>query len=470
MKKLHLAIAISLMIGTTNSVLADAHSKTYSNFPVTVSGYAGDKKSSESYGGQMARHVLHTSLKSMIGESNGKANPELKKQLESYFDGIDEGRKITSPVSKDGFPIKQTIVAELSKKKNLSGKSYKGAVNGWPGNMTGKEVLSFMLDKASSSDKGYDSLTAYDYGQLFSKTAMGAIFYNQAVDNYLDELLGAKSKPNDKPYSDGAAYTGKEHVWDEAFGYFGAPANAMSLDANTAYAISKADKSVFAKADANGDGTVDLKTEMTYGHAYYAADADKGEKTNYLHDITGAFISGRQLITDAKGQKLSDDQRTKLKGFADIIKQNWEQVIAEAAYKYAGSVYKDLKTITKIMDTDGDIKTAYRDYSKHWGELKGFALALQMSGKDLGETGVNINRLIGFSPVNLTGEQVTSLDGEGNYVTSKTITLGEYMVNMAKLQGVLKDKFALKAVKNEVTDNIEALSKMLGEKESAEND
>lgn len=470
MKKLHLVIAVGLMTGATHSAIADQSIKSYSNFPVTVKGYTGDKKSSVSYGGQMARHVLHTSLKEMIGKSNGKANPILKSQLDSYFEGKDASRVITSPVSKDGFSIKQKTVAELSKDKNLSGKSYKGAVSGWPGNMTGKEVLAFMLDKASSSEKGYDSLTGYDYKQLFSKTAMGAVFYNQAVDNYLDELLSADKKPNDKAYKDGAAYTGKEHVWDEAFGYFGAPANAMTLGAKTAYNIAKSKKDVFKAADANNDGVIDLKTEMTYGHAYYAADADKSEKTNYLHNITGAFLGGRQLITDAKGNKLSDGQRNKLNEYATTIKREWEKVIAEAAFKYAGSVYKDLKKITKIMDTDGDIKTAYRDYGKHWGELKGFMLSLQMSGKDLGETGVTLNRLVGFSPVNLTGEQVTGLDANGNYVTSKTITLGEYMINMAKLQRVLKERFTLKATKNEVTDNIEALSKMLGEKESAEND
>ena len=49
---------------------------------------------------------------------------------------------------------------------------------------------------------------------------MGAVFYNQAVDNYLDEKMRADTKPNDKPYKDGACYTGKEHSWDEAFGYW----------------------------------------------------------------------------------------------------------------------------------------------------------------------------------------------------------------------------------------------------------
>jgi len=67
MNKLHLAISISLMAGATNAV-ADVQSKSYANFPVTVTAYTGDKKTSESYGGQMARHLLHTSIKKMIGE------------------------------------------------------------------------------------------------------------------------------------------------------------------------------------------------------------------------------------------------------------------------------------------------------------------------------------------------------------------------------------------------------------------
>ena len=56
-----------------------------------------------------------------------------------------------------------------------------------------------------------------NYQQLLSKFIMGAVFYSQAVDNYLDE--NGSRYPNDKPYKDGACYTGKEHSWDEAFGY-----------------------------------------------------------------------------------------------------------------------------------------------------------------------------------------------------------------------------------------------------------
>lgn len=187
--------------------------------------------------------------------------------------------------------------------------------------MTAPEVLEFMINKTSSTTKGFDPLTGYNYPQLISKFGMGAIFYNQAADNYLDEKLEAGNKPNDKPYKDGAAYTGKEHVWDEAFGYFGAPAHAMKLKAADAKNIGK--KKDIKIADANGDGVVDLYKEMIYSHASYAADADKAGKTDYLKTITKAYIDGRQLITDAKGKALTDDQRTKLKAYATTIKTNW---------------------------------------------------------------------------------------------------------------------------------------------------
>ena len=79
----------------------------------------------------------------------------------------------------------------------------------------------------------------YNYPQLISKFLMGASFYNQAVDNYLDEKLTAKNKPNDKPYKKGAYYTGKEHSWDEAFGYFGTPAHSLQLTPRQVYEIAK---------------------------------------------------------------------------------------------------------------------------------------------------------------------------------------------------------------------------------------
>ena len=439
----------------------------YGNFPVTEKSYSGKKKDSTSYTGQVARHVLHNSLKKLAGKGNGNPNPELKATMMSYYSSKDAGRKIIDPTSKGEFKVKQTMVDEISKGKNLKGKTYKGLVNGFPGQMSGPEVFEFLIDKASSSNKGFDPVTGYNYPQLISKFMMGAVFYSQAVDNYLDEKMGADNKPNNKPYKKGAHYTGKEHSWDEAFGYFGAPAHAMALNAKQAYGIAK--RKDIKVADANGDGVVDLKTEMTFAHAYYAADSDKAG-TKYMHTIVDAFIKGRQLIRDANGAALTDQQRAKLMSYVKVIKTNWERVIAEAAFKYAGSCYKDLEKLRTIVESNGDASKAFAAYGKHWGELKGFLMALETSGRSLGEAGVRMNRLVGYGPVLLGGGQVTGIDSDGNFLIGGNRSMGEYQVHMVKLQKLLGDTFKLKARKNDVTGEMDDLLKSLGSSRAAEND
>ena len=439
----------------------------YGNFPVTEKSYTGKKKDSTSYTGQVARHVLHNSLKKLAGKGNGNPNPELKATMMSYYSSKDAGRKIIDPTSKGEFKVKQTMVDEISKGKNLKGKTYKGLVNGFPGQMSGPEVFEFLIDKASSSNKGFDPVTGYNYPQLISKFMMGAVFYSQAVDNYLDEKMGADNKPNNKPYKKGAHYTGKEHSWDEAFGYFGAPAHAMALNAKQAYGIAK--RKDIKVADANGDGVVDLKTEMTFAHAYYAADSDKAG-TKYMHTIVDAFIKGRQLIRDADGAALTDEQRAKLMSYVKVIKTNWERVIAEAAFKYAGSCYKDLEKLRTIVESNGDASKAFAAYGKHWGELKGFLMALETSGRSLGEAGVRMNRLVGYGPVLLGGGQVTGIDSDGNFLIGGNRSMGEYQVHMVKLQKLLGDTFKLKARKNDVTGEMDDLLKSLGSSRAAEND
>ncbi len=464
------AAALSLVV-VSGGALADG--MVYAGFPVTVKGYQGKKTSSVSYTGQIARHALHDSLKKLAGTGNGKPNPELKARMTAYFSGKDSGRKILAPATKETFAILQSEVDAISKGKNLAGKTYKAAVAGMPNGMTGPELVAFWIDKASSANMGFDAANGYDYGQLISKFVMGAVFYNQAVDTYLDEYLGAAKKPNDQPYKKGAPYTGKEHVWDEAFGYFGTPAHTLKLTPKQVYDIAK--RKDLAAADMNGDGKVDLKTEMTFGPAYYAAgfDAsvyDKCNRTSYLHTIAKAFLDGRKLLASAKGEKLTDDQRAKLKGYAAVISENWETVLAEATFKYAGSVYKDMVKLKTIVDAKGDLAKAFRAYAKHWGELKGFSLALQTGKNNLGETATRINRMIGAGPLLLNASQVVDIDRKGNYVRDQGSDWGEYMLHMAKVQALLIEKFGVKARNNDVTGDIRALAGALGGKASAEND
>ena len=111
-----------------------------------------------------------------------------------YFKGSKDNLDIIAPKTKGDFKIMQTKLNEISKGKNLSGKTYKGVINGWPGQMTGPEVIEFMIKKAAQTKGGFDPSTGYNYPQLISKFAMGAVFYNQAVDNYLDEKMALVQK------------------------------------------------------------------------------------------------------------------------------------------------------------------------------------------------------------------------------------------------------------------------------------
>lgn len=451
---------LSLLVACSTSAMA---AQSY-EFGVTLQGYDGSATSSVSYGGQIARHALHNSLKKVAGKGD-------QAQMNTYLSSTEAGRVILDPVSKDGFPVKQSKIDELSSGKDLLSSAYDGVITGWPGNPTGQELLEQLVDAAAKTKAGYDPVNGYDYVQLISKFAMGAVFYNKAVNHYLEEKLEADQHPNNEAYKPGTAYTGKEHVWDEAFGYFGAPANGLSLSAKEVVQITKQDPEVFAKADANGDGVVDLKSEMAFAHAYYAASVDASAGTNYFHTIMQAFVDGRQLISDAKGKALTDAQRTELKDYAAVIATAWQQVIAEAAFKYAGSVYADLEKIAVIEEAHGDVSKAYRNYVKHWGELKGFALALEAAGRDLGNAQAGLDRLIGFSPVLFGDAQVVALDGKGGFVQANAGPMQEYKLNMIKVQNLLAQSFALEAKLNDKTAGMsDVLEQLNAAAQSAEND
>ena len=465
MKKLKVTTAIVAVALSGTMALSDG----YGPFPVTLKGYSGDKTNTVSYSGQIARHVLEQSLKKLAGKGNGGGNAaDLEAQMLSYFNGSDDDLPIIAPKSKDGFKIKQTSLHQISKGKNISGKFYDGAMPAWPGNMSGKDVAYNMIAMAAKSNKGFDANTGYDWAQLISKYTMGAMAYNQAVDNYLDEKLSAEKKPNNKPYKDGAHYTGKEHSWDEAFGYWGAAAHQHGFNPNKVYEIAKMKNQ--GVADKNGDGMVDLKSEYVFGPCYYAAAFDRSgtKSTNYTNTMFDAFLDGRKLITAAAGDALSDSERSQLKAYAATIEENWEKVLAEAVFKYAGSVYKD---INKMKDLSGDdLNKAYRAYAKHWGELKGFAMAMQSGKSNLGATATKMNKLMGFGPVTLNNSYVTGMDSNGNFVMDRKKSWSDYQLHMLKIQQMMVDQFSVKARVNDGLNDLQALTDKLDSASSAETD
>ena len=110
--------------------------------------------------------------------------------------------------------------------------------------------------------------------------------------------------------------------------------------------------------------------------------------------------------------------------------------------------------------------------------LKGFALSLHTSGQNLGELGVRIDRLIGFSPVvggvspaniSLNASKVSGVDASGNFTMAKANVDG-YMVHMLKLQKLMEEEFGVAAKNNDKLSGISNLAEVLGSGDSAEND
>ena len=123
-----------------------------------------------------------------------------------------------------------------------------------------------------------------------------------------------------------------------------------------------------------------------------------------------------------------------------------------------------------IIEANGDTAKVERKYIKHWGELKGFSLALQTGKENLGETATRMNRMIGYGPLLTNSSQVIDIDTSGNYVRDQGLPWGEYMLHMAKIQQLMIDKFGVTARNNDVTGDMADLAKSLGGGNSAEND
>lgn len=63
----------------------------------------------------------------------------------SYCKSEASGRAILTPKTEDKFVIQQAGIDDISKKKNLAGKTYKGTVAGMPNGMTSVQLAEFSI-------------------------------------------------------------------------------------------------------------------------------------------------------------------------------------------------------------------------------------------------------------------------------------------------------------------------------------
>ena len=132
----------------TTLIIANAAfaADVYGPYPITLKGYDGEATNSVSYSGQVGRQLLHNSLKKAIS-SGAQMNVTT-----AFFNGSDSDLALLDPVFSADFKVDVTNINDVSK-TNLAGKAYKGTINGWPGVMTGKEVLESMIERAAQTEK-----------------------------------------------------------------------------------------------------------------------------------------------------------------------------------------------------------------------------------------------------------------------------------------------------------------------------
>ena len=109
--KIHITFIKTLVLsfltfGLIQSSFGDGH--VYGPFPVTVKGYSGSCTNSVSYSGQIARHVQHDSLKSLV-KSGDLA------EMMAYYKGSDKNKAILAPATKGDFKIAQENMNDCPK-------------------------------------------------------------------------------------------------------------------------------------------------------------------------------------------------------------------------------------------------------------------------------------------------------------------------------------------------------------------
>jgi hypothetical protein len=184
--------------------------------------------------------------------------------------------------------------------------------------------------------------------QVVEKGLMGACFYWQATDKYLEDL-GLDDNSNVR---DGKG-TERAHHFDEGFGYFGVPK----------------DFSASSPKEVGND-----YSEEAWFWGKYCIEAD-GALEN-LNTIFDAFLKGRTAIVNGESSKRQDAVNT--------IEREWERICAGTLVHY----------IKSTMDDIDNQETAAMIH--HWSEAYGFHLSLKY----------NTDRIIPMSDWNSIGDRL----------------------------------------------------------------
>ncbi len=215
-----------------------------------------------------------------------------------------------------------------------------------------------------------------NYRQLLQKFLLGAVNLSQISNDYLRVPF------NDAEYlaQEGTKDYGKgEHDWDEAFGYYGAARDNNDYTDDEAAGKSGRDAWKNGWYDSNGDGSIDVRSEYNMAISQNCAKRDRGSTTgtDLSKEAMDAFLLGRHIIAESTAaNSMSDAEYEIVQAQADIAANAVEKCVAATAIHYVNDIEDDYDLIVDGQYAD---KSNFINLTKHWAEMKGFALGLQFN-------------------------------------------------------------------------------------------
>ncbi len=215
-----------------------------------------------------------------------------------------------------------------------------------------------------------------NYRQLLQKFLLGAVNLSQLSNDYLRvpfndaEYLGQEGT---KDYAKG------EHDWDEAFGYYGAARDNNDYTDDEAAGKGGRDNWKNGWYDTDADGSIDVRSEYNMAISQNCAKRDRGSTTgtDLSKEAMDAFLLGRHVIdvSTARGSMTSGEYAV-VQAQADIAANAVEKCVAATAIHYVNDMEDDYALIVDGQYAD---KSNFTNLTKHWSEMKGFALGLQFN-------------------------------------------------------------------------------------------
>jgi len=414
--------------------------------------------SSVSYSGQIARQVLIEDIKALIS-STELTNLDDRQAALDMLNAIYSNENSDIDATAYSFSKTDTTLTpsptygDISTGKDIKGKlagednalrhgDLKGWATGLDADPTADEFVQYLfglladnvvnpLDRTNPVDNvsvlaPHVTENGVDLQQLVQKFLLMGVTYSQGTGDYLSDDLGegkgilssAEQKVKDGTAS---AYSSLEHSWDEGFGYFGA---ARNYNAYTDLEIrAKEGRAEYNQGfhDTNGDGLIDLNSEINFAASVNAAKRDVGSADSAPTDFTkttfDAFLTGRALISQQP-----EGYEAALVEQRDIIVNNWEKTYAATIVHYINDVLQDMAS----FDTED---YSFTDHAKHWSEMKGFALGLQF----------NPNALMSIENFNA----VHALFGDQPVLsTASPAAIGDYKTALLDARGIMQQIYS----------------------------